>query len=85
MEQTRTGREYGGEESREESVETSVVFPAPCTPFRPIVKGDEEVWWESCRRMKGMQCGDLSSTISGQEREEVMGVEVDILRVLLAH
>jgi len=95
MLQTSTGREYGGAESREHSVETSVVLPAPCTPFSPMMKGfvgGVGVWWERCRRMKGMQWGDLSSMISGRgaalgsvEEGELMGAEVDILVVGETH
>lgn len=58
----------------EERAETRVVFPAPCTPLRPIMKGDWEEGGCADRRerMKGMQCGDLSSII--------VGLGVDILR-----
>jgi len=52
---------------------TSVVLPAPCTPFRPTKKGGGFSPLSSyCRRcclmrsmMKGTQCSDLSSMISG--------------------
>lgn len=50
------------------NADTRVVFPAPCTPFKPMKNGLSGfcVWWAFNRcRMKGMQCGDLSSMIMG--------------------
>lgn len=47
--------------------DTSVVFPAPWTPLRPMKKGPDgfAAWWTERReRMKGMQCGDLSSMMA---------------------
>ncbi len=54
---------------------------------------EEERKAESCRKMKGMQCGDLSSIISGFDLgiEEAFGaafadaVLKDILKVLVSH
>jgi len=68
-------------------VETRVVFPAPWTPFKPIVKGLLlEVRVERREVMNGMQCGDLSSMILGLglEFEDTAFAEVfaDIERIL---
>lgn len=53
-------------------VRTSVVLPAPCTPFRPRKNGGGFGFeacraWCACSRSsrKGMQCWDLSSMMSG--------------------
>lgn len=61
----------------EERAVTRVVLPAPWTPLRPIMKGEDEAldldsggWVLRRERMKGMQWGDLSSII--------VGLEVDI-------
>ena len=67
---------------------TRVVFPAPWTPLRPIMKGrvgeeeDEVAAWcrERRERMKGIQCGDLSSIIWGGEVGVALS-EVAIVRV----
>jgi len=52
---------------------TSVVLPAPCTPLRPTKNGVGSSPFEAkdsrclviLSRMKGTQCPDLSSMISG--------------------
>ena len=78
--------------------ETRVVFPAPWTPLRPMKNGLPSCWGEernaeSCRRMNGMQCGDLSSIISGFDLgvKEAFGATFadavldDILKGLVSH
>lgn len=51
-------------------IHTRTVFPAPCTPFRPMKNGGVLVGWRClCASSKdsknGMTWGDLSSMISG--------------------
>ena len=63
----------GGIEMLQRSMHTSVVLPAPCTPLRPTKNGVGSSPFEAkdsrclviLSRMKGTQCSDLSSMISG--------------------
>lgn len=60
-------------QSREWSKLTRTVLPAPCTPLSPRKNGGvlpsalacRSVWMRNRSSRKGMQCCDLSSTISG--------------------
>lgn len=59
--------------TQKRTMHTSVVLPAPCTPLRPTKNGvgssPFEAYDSRCleilSRMKGTQCSDLSSMISG--------------------
>lgn len=62
-----------GIEMLQRTMHTSVVLPAPCTPLRPTKNGvgsspfeaKDSRCWVILSRIKGTQCSDLSSTISG--------------------